>query len=354
MKFSGLPGRSENLACAAALGYALMLAGGAQAEDAAADFYRGKTVNIIIGTSPGGGYDLYGRLVARHIGKHIPGNPTVVASNMSGAGSLVLTQHIASAAAKDGTIIGAVYPSVVTEPLYGDRTKLRYDATTLQYIGSANSEVYVCAVRADLNIRDFEDFRTRGLILGGSAAGGSTREFPALLMNVLGAKFKMVNGYPGSTEISLAVEKNEVQGLCGAGWSSIIVGRPQWIRDKFVTITAQGAPEPSEELDRMGVPNIAKQARTEEERKVIELAVAPLAFGRPFVVAPEVPASRVAALRKAFVDALNDPATREDAGKMKQDIRVMEGSVLQETVKRMHTTPPDIIAKAKAAVHVRQ
>lgn len=313
------------------------------------DFYRGKTVNVIIGTSAGGGYDLYGRLVARNIGRHIPGQPTVIASNMSGAASIVLTQHIANAALKDGTVIGAVYPSIVTEPLYGDRSKLRYDPTKLNFIGSANSEIYVCAVRSDLNIKDFEDFRTRGLILGASAAGGSTREFPALLMNLFGARFKMVNGYPGSTEISMAVEKNEVQGICGAGWSSITVGRPQWIRDHMVTIPVYGTPGRSAELDKMGVPNILSLAKTDEQRKVLELVITPLAFGRPFIVAPEVPAERVAALRKAFMDALSDPVTLEEAARMKQDVQPMEGGAVQAAVARMHASSPEIIAEAKAA-----
>jgi tripartite-type tricarboxylate transporter receptor subunit TctC len=325
------------------------IATGAIAQSDVADFYRGKTVNVIIGTSPGGGYDLYGRLVARNIGRHIPGQPTVIASNMSGAASIVLTQHIANAALKDGTVIGAVYPSIVTEPLYGDRSKLRYDPTKLNFIGSANSEIYVCAVRSDLNIKDFEDFRTRGLILGASAAGGSTREFPALLMNVFDARFKMVNGYPGSTEISMAIEKNEVQGICGAGWSSIIVGRPQWIRDHMVTIPVYGTPARSADLDKMGVPNILSLAKTQEQRQVLELIITPLAFGRPFIVAPEVPVARVAALRKAFMDALSDPATLEEAARMKQDVQPMEGSDVQAAVARMHASSPEIIARAKAA-----
>ncbi|MDF2119637.1 hypothetical protein PY365_29165 [Roseiarcaceae bacterium H3SJ34-1] len=329
----------------------LALAGAypAFAQNDVADFYRGKTVNVIIGTSPGGGYDLYGRLVARNIGRHIPGQPTVIASNMSGAASIVLTQHIANAALKDGTVIGAVYPSIVTEPLYGDRSKLRYDPTKLNFIGSANSEIYVCAVNSNLNIRDFEDFRTRGIILGASAAGGSTREFPALLMNIFDARFKMVNGYPGSTEISMAVEKNEVQGICGAGWSSIIVGRPQWIRDRMVTIPVYGTPGKSDDLDKMGVPNILSLAKTEEQRQVLELIITPLAFGRPFIVAPEVPAVRVAALRKAFMEALSDPVTLEEATKMKQDVQPMEGAAVQAAVARMHANSPDIIARAKAA-----
>ncbi|MDB5533961.1 MAG: efflux transporter protein [Hyphomicrobiales bacterium] len=322
---------------------------GALAQTDVADFYRGKTVNVIVGTSPGGGYDLYGRLVARNIGRHIPGNPTVIASNMSGAASIVLTQHIANAALKDGTVIGAVYPSIVTEPLYGDRSKLRYDPTKLNFIGSANSEIYVCAVRSDLNIKDFEDFRTRGLILGASAAGGSTREFPALLVNVFDARFKMVNGYPGSTEISMAIEKNEVQGICGAGWSSIIVGRPQWIRDNMVTIPVYGTPGKSADLDKMGVPNILSLAKTQEQRQVLELIITPLAFGRPFIVAPEVPAARVAALRKAFMEALSDPVALEEAAKMKQDVQPMEGGDVQAAVGRMHASSPEIIAKAKAA-----
>lgn len=334
------------LACAGLM----LLTSPASAQDAIAAFYRGKTIQMVIGSSAGGGYDLYGRLVARYIGKYIPGAPTVVVSNMAGAASIVATQHIALAGPKDGTTIGAIYPGAITEPLLGDKGKTKYDARKLGYVGSANNELYVCIVRGDAGVASFEDFLTRGILIGASAAGGSTRDFPALLMSTFGANFKIVAGYPGSTEILLAIEKGEVQGTCGVGWSTISVQRGQWVRDGFIKIVAQEGMKSDPALERLGAPMALSFAKTPEQRQMMELLYAPLTFGRPFIVSPDTPPERLEALRKAFMDAMNDADLKAEAARLKLDVDPMSGADVTRTVLRVFDTPADVIEQGRKAI----
>ena len=333
MKFHGLSVRSENLACAAALSCGLMLTGVVQAQDAAADFYRGKTVNIIIGTSPGGGYVSYGRLVARHIGKHIPGNPTVVASNMSGAGSLVLTQHIANAAAKDGTIIGAVYPSVVTEPLYGDRTKLRYDATTLQYIGSANSEVYVAQSPGQSQHQGFRGFpyawtdprRQRGGQIDPRVSGASDERPRCEVQDG-----QRLSGRRGNFP---RVEKNDVQGplrrwLLHHSW-----WRPQLLRDVIVP-------------RNLILSNQTTGARHGKSSRVVLLILRPhraMAQPSPKARARLARRSTSSACRKQFAEEV----ARTAHFKLEQ-ARPSPGSRI------WNTTTPSSLAQARVRPHISQ
>lgn len=320
------------------------------AQDAVADFYRGKTIQMFVGSSAGGGYDLYGRLAARYMGRYIPGQPTIVVSNMSGAGSIVATQHIAVAGAKDGTVMGAIFPGAIMEPLLGDRGKVKYDAQRLSYIGSANNELYVCIVRGDAGVNTFEDFLTRGILIGASAGGGSTRDFPMLLVTAFGANFKIVTGYPGSTEILLAIEKGEVQGTCGVGWSTISVQRSQWLQSGFIKIVAQEGTKSSPELDKAQVPMAISYAKTPRQKQILELHYAPLAFGRPFVAAPDIPPERLRALRTAFMRAMEDPELRAEASKLKLEIDPLDGDDVAKRVASIFASPPEAVEEARAAI----
>ena len=327
------------------------MAGVARAEPPVADFYRGKTIQVLIGSSAGGGYDLYGRLVARYIGRYIPGHPTVVASNMSGAASIVATQHIAVAAPKDGTVIGAIFPGAIMEPLLGDKSKVKYDARKLSYVGSANSELYVCIVRADAGVKTFEDFLHGGIVIGSSAAGGSTRDFPMLLMSAFSANFKIVAGYPGSTEILLALEKGEVQGTCGVGWSTISVQKAQWLKSGFIKVMAQEGTRSNAALDAQNVPlALSFVAKTPEQKQILQVHYAPLTFGRPFVAAPGIPEDRLQALRDAFMKALQDPELLAEAGKMKLEINPLSGSDVASMVSEIFELPDTAVERARAAI----
>ena len=321
----------------------------AHAQNAVADFYRGKQINLIVGSSAGGGYDTYARLISRHFSEHMPGNPEVVVQNMPGAGSGKAAGYIYSVAPKDGTAMAAVFPGVLLDPLIGN-VQAQYDPVKLGYVGNANADVYICFLRSDAPAKSFQDALTHEVILGASNAGGTTRDLPAMLDNLLGAKFRIVTGYAGSKEITLAIERNEVHGSCGIGWTGLPTMHPDWFAKKLMNVILQVDVKGHPDLNKMGVPLAAQFARTDEERQVIELIESQGQFGRPYIVPPEVPAERVAALRKAFVDTFNDPALRAEAKKMELDIDYMSGDDLQALVSKLYALPPNVVARAKAAL----
>jgi tripartite-type tricarboxylate transporter receptor subunit TctC len=334
---------------------ACLLSTAGLAQDSVAQFYSDKRITLTIGSTPGGGYDLYGRLIARVIGKYIPGNPSVVPTNRAGAGSIVLAQYIYATGPKDGTAIGAIFPGAITEPLLGDQTSIKYDSTKFNYLGSANSDAYVCIVRADAPVKSFSDAFSKEVVLGASGGGGSTVDFPTMLNNVLGTKFRIVRGYPGSNEISMAVENGEVQGTCGVGWSTITTGKPHWLKDGFIRVIAQENLTAHPDIAKMGVPLTISFAKTPEQRQIMDLIYAQPTFGRPYVVAPEVPQERVDALRKAFAAAMRDPELLADASKMHLDVvDPMSGTDLQAMVARLFATPPGIVEKTKQALVAKE
>ena len=325
-------------------------AGTAAAQDAVAQFYRGKTITIIAASSPGGGYDLYARTIARHIGKHIPGNPSVVVSNMPGAASNVAAAHIYNVAAKDGTVIGGLFMGAVVEPLFTGRTRATHDMSKFNYIGNANKDVYVCVVRADAPVKTFADALEKELVVGGSAQGASTRDFPELLKNLLGAKFKIVAGYPGTRQINLAMERGEVQGGCGQSWSSTSATYPAWFKEGTIKVLAQEDSTGYPELNRQGVPLTRQFAKTDEQKQILDLVYSQTEFGRPYVVAPDVPKERVEALRKAFMAAMTDPELKAEAERIKLDVDAIGGVELQSAIAKMYATPNHILEKARHAM----
>jgi tripartite-type tricarboxylate transporter receptor subunit TctC len=328
---------------------AMAAAGPAAAQDVAA-FYRGKTVTIIAASAPGGGYDLYARTIARHLGKHIPGNPNVVVSNMPGAASNVAAAHIYNVAPKDGTVIGGLFMGAVVEPLFSGRTRPTHDMSKFQYIGNANKDVYVCLVRADAPVQSFAEAFEKELIVGGSAEGASTRDFPELLKNLLGAKFKIVAGYPGTRQINLAMERGEVQGGCGQSWSSAFATYPSWFKEGKVKVLAQEDSKGYPDLNRQGVPRTRDFAKTDEQRQILDLIYSQTEFGRPYVVAPEVPKERVDALRRAFLATMRDPELKAEAERIQLDVDAIGGEELQAGIAKMYATPPAILEKARRAL----
>jgi tripartite-type tricarboxylate transporter receptor subunit TctC len=321
----------------------------ASAQDAVETFYKGKQVSIIVGSSPGGGYDTYARLLARHFGNAIPGNPQIVVQNMSGAGSNRAAGFIYSVAPKDGTAIGAIFPGAVLQPLLSTTT-VPHDPSQLVYLGSANSDVYVCFVRADAPVKAFKDMLTTELIIGASNPGATTYDLPLLLNNVLGTKFKIVTGYPGSREITLALDRSEVQGACGLGWTGIETMHPDWFTQDKVRVLVQLSTKGHADLNKRGVPRAADLARNDDDRRVIELVFSQGIFGRPYVLPPVTPADRVAALRKAFVAALDDGALRGEADKMHLDIEPIAGEDLQILVAGLYATPAHLVERARQAL----
>jgi tripartite-type tricarboxylate transporter receptor subunit TctC len=245
--------------------------------------------------------------------------------------------------------MAAVFPGVLLDPLIGD-VQVQYDPNKLGYVGNANADVYICFLRSDAPAKTIQDTFSHEVILGASNAGGTTRDLPAMLNNLLGTKFRVVTGYAGSKEITLAIERNEVHGACGIGWTGLPTMHPDWFANKLMNVIVQLDIKGHPELNKLGVPLAAQFAKTDEDRQVIELIESQGVFGRPYIAPPGVPAERLDALRKAFVDTFNDPALKAEAAKMELDLDYMSGGDLQALVSKLYALPPSTIARAKQAL----
>ncbi|MDB5596487.1 MAG: efflux transporter protein [Hyphomicrobiales bacterium] len=316
----------------------------------AADPFEGKTINIIVGYSSGGGYDVYSRVIARHISQHIPGKPNVVVQNMPGAGSAKAAAYIFSAAPKDGTAIGSVSPGVIIGPLLDPKSDQRYEPTKLVYIGTADSGTRVCATLKRSKISTFEDAQKHKTIIGGVAPGSSTTDYAWLHKRTSGANFEVVSGYPGSAEITLAMERGEVDGICGMDWSSLKSQHPEWLRDDRMNVIVQAGLKPNPELTRLGVPEIWQFTEGENNRKAVELIVAQQVFGRPFILPPGTPELQVGILRKAFDLTMRDPQFLADAAKLGLAVEPADGETVQAAVAKIYASSPEVVAKARAAI----
>jgi tripartite-type tricarboxylate transporter receptor subunit TctC len=314
-------------------------------------FYKGKSIDLIISTPPGGGYDIYARVIARHIDRYIPGNPTIIPKNMPGAGSNKATSFIYAVAPKDGTVIGATVSGVIVEPLIGDKNRAQHDPSKLIYLGSANDEVFLCVARSDAPVKKFADALNQELVLGADAPGGSPRDFPTVLNNVLGTKFNLVSGYPGTKDITLAIERKEIQGLCGYSWSSLISNNPEWSKPGGgMTILVQEATKGHPEMNKLGIPLAVDFAKTDEDRQILELIYSQLTFGRPYILPPGVPDERVKALRSAFDRVLKDKDLLADAARSRIEIVPVSGETVQDLVTKIYQTPPKIVERAREAL----
>ena len=316
----------------------------------AADFYAGKTIEILIGGDVGGGYDIYARTLARHLPRHIPGSPTIVPKNLPGAGSGRAAAQIASVAPKDGTIIGAVFPGVIVAPLLEARTQSLFDPTKFTYLASADSGTRVCVTFHTSKIKTFEDSQKQKTILGASAAGGSTRDYGAFLKKLTGMQVEIVSGYKGTADIMLAMERGEVDGLCGLDWSSAKSQKPDWLRDKKLNILVQMGVEADAELTKLGVPQVWKFVKDEETRQVVELIVSQQIFGRPYIAPPDTAPEQVKTLRAAFMATMQDKQFLEEAEKARIDIAPSTGEKVQDVVRKLYAAPKNVVEKAKDAI----
>jgi tripartite-type tricarboxylate transporter receptor subunit TctC len=317
----------------------------AEASDAVADFYEGKVLEMYIGFSVGGGYDTYGRVVARHIGKHIPGNPTVVPVNMEGAGSLKLANWLYNAAPKDGLAMGIISRGVPFEPLIGNRDAARFDAAEFTWIGSTTDEVSVCAAYTRTGIDSFDDLFTQELIVGGTGSGADADVFPKIIGGVLGAQFRLVSGYPGGNDIEFAMERGEVDGRCGWSWSSIVATKQHLLDEGTINVFLQLALRKHPDLP--DVPLVMDLARTEEERQILQLIFVRCVLGRPFLAPPGLPPERAAALRAAFDATMTDPEFLREAMQMRLEITPISGNEVQELVAEVFQTSPDIVNRTR-------
>ena len=311
-----------------------------------ADFYKGKNIDLMIGYSVGGGYDVYARLIARHMGKHIPGNPQVTPKNMEGAGSLRLANWIYNVGPKDGTMFGTIGRGTGFDPLFGHKTA-QFEGQKFNWIGSANDEVSVCVVwNGRTKVAKFDDLLTNQLNVGGTGAAADTDQFPRIINGVLGTRMKIVTGYPGGNDVNLALERGEVDGRCGWSWSSVKSTRASWLTDKKMTVLMQLSL--AKHPDLPDVPLITELAKSDEQRAILKLIFARQALGRPYLAPPGVPADRVAMLRKAFMDTMKDKDFLADADKAQLEITPIDGEGIQKLVGEIYQTPAAIAQKAAA------
>jgi tripartite-type tricarboxylate transporter receptor subunit TctC len=309
----------------------------------AEDFFSGKSIEIWIGAATGGGYDINARLVARHMPNHIAGQPAMVPKNMPGGGSLRATNLVYAVAPKDGTVIGAPSRAVITMPLLGVEAA-KFDANKLIWIGSVVTEDSSCIAWHGSGVRTWDDLMAKKLIVGTSGPGTSTHTYALLLTKLFDARMELVSGYPGGKEVQLALERHEVDGACGS-YSSLKTQKPEWVRDKLVNFLVLIGQSRNPEIP--DVPAITEIPQSDEVRSILKVVLVPQTAGRPLMLPPDVPADRVALLRRAFDATVKDPKFREDATRIGLDVQPVTGEEVQRLVAEVSALPPDIVNKAR-------
>jgi tripartite-type tricarboxylate transporter receptor subunit TctC len=315
------------------------------AAQAPTDFYRGKTVSLYIGFSAGGGYDLYGRVIARHMGRHLPGNPQVVPRNMEGAGSMRAANFMTQAAPRDGTAFATIGRGTPLSALFG-QSGAQYDPRKWTWLGSANDEVSLCVAWHTSGIARFEDLRMREKAFGATGPSEEGVQIVKAMNALLGTKLRIVPGYPGSNEINLAVERGEVDGRCAISWSSIKATHQAWLDQKRLNLLAQVSF--SRHSDLPGVPLLSDFAQTDEAKQILKFLAARQVMGRPFFAPPEIPADRAAALRMAFMDTLQDPEFLAEAERAKLEITPVTAERIEGLLQDLYAMPAGVVQRATA------
>ncbi len=315
------------------------------------DYYKGKTVNLYVGNGAGSGFDAYGRLLARHMGRHIPGNPSFVVQNMPGAGGARVNEFIARVGPKDGTAIAITMPGSLLQPLTMDASKFRYDPKQLAFIGNADSGTRICVVRTKTGIKSFEDVLKRKVTMGSTAPGGAMFDYAKLKAVLLGAQFNIVTGYKGANDVLLGVDREELDGLCGLDISTLKATRPTWLGSpdfKFLVQVAPNNGRTNAELDKLGVPSLWKFV-PKDKLPVFELVTSQQYFQRPFIAHPETAPAALKILRAAFLASLKDKETLAEADKMRLAIDPTSGEAASENLKKMYAAPKALIEQMAAA-----
>jgi tripartite-type tricarboxylate transporter receptor subunit TctC len=316
--------------------------------DGVANFYRNKTVTIVVGYSAGGGYDIFARALARHMADHIPGRPTVLVQDMPGAGSIVAANYLYNVAPKDGTVFGTFARGVPMEPLIGT-AKTMYQASKFTWLGSASYESSVCAFSHKAGIKTWSDVLTNEVTVAGEGSGSDPDTYATMMGNLFGAKLRLVTGYPGGDEMTMAIDRGEVDGRCGWSWTSIEATRPDWVSgpnklDVVLQMTLDRNPELPD------VPTVVEIAKTTDQQEIVKLIVSRQLLARPFAAPPGLPPERKEALIKAFAETMADPAYIADAHKLKLEVSPVSAQRATQVVDDLYKTPPEVLARARAVI----
>ncbi len=319
------------------------------AQESVADFYRGRAIDIYAGYSAGGVYDIFSRMLARFMGKHIPGNPALVPHNMVGAGGLRLANWLYQLAPKDGTAFGTFGRGTAFNPLVR-QPGAQFDATKFGWIGSTNDEVSVCVSWNASGVTRLEQLYERELVVGGTGGGADDEVFPKIMNGVLGTKLKIISGYPGGNDVKLAIQRGEVGGRCGWSWSSVKSTEAQWLKEKAITPLLQLSFRKHPDLP--DVPLIMDLAKTDEDRQIFKVIFARQVMGWPFATPPGIPVERLGALRKAFDDTVKDPDFLSEADRLGLEVTPVSGEKIQALVEELYrTTSPDVSSKIAAMLN---
>ena len=342
---------SAALRFAVAAGVVALWSSQAFADDAAVErFYKGRTVQLYIGYSAGGGYDIYARVLARHMAKHIPGNPTIVPQNMPGAGSLRLANYLYNVAPKDGTAFATFARGMATEPLLGGQGT-QFDARKFNWIGSVTDEVSVCAFWHTSGIKTWQDMETKEYTVGGTGSASDTDVFPNAMKRIFDLKLKLVTGFPGGSDVVLALERGEVAGRCGWSWSSLVSRSKRLYDDKQINIPVQLALHKHEDLP--DVPVIVDLTKDPQKLAALKLIFARQTMARPYVAPPGIPAERAGALRKAFDETMKDPEFVAEAQKTDLEVHPVSGAEIDKLLAELYATPQDVVKLAISAIGTR-
>jgi tripartite-type tricarboxylate transporter receptor subunit TctC len=348
-----MPRRSAVRLATIALGLVAILASGPGSRGAAAEsveeFYRGKQIKLLLSAAPGGGADFYARILVNHLGKHIPGHPSFVIISQPGAGGLVAAAALQSTAPKDGSMIGFLQRNNLLEPVLAERD-INFDPRRVAWVGSLNRDTYVIVAWHTSGIRTIADVMARELVLGNTGGGNENITFPLLLNQIAGTKFKLTRGYKGSDEVALAIERGEVQGRA-MGWSSFKAEHSPWIKEKKINVLVQIAMQ--KHADLKDIPLALDFVKSDEDRRLYELILAPLDAGRPFAVPLETPPDRIAAIRAAFEAVTKDTAFVSEVEGRGGSVELTRGEEMQALVTKLYQAPKELIARARALVQAK-
>jgi tripartite-type tricarboxylate transporter receptor subunit TctC len=318
--------------------------------DEITDFYKGRTIELAVAAGPGGGFNAYARLVAKHIKNHIPGNPTIVVKNMPGGGGRLATAWIDRVAPKNGAAFLGTQPGALVEPLLGDPKRVKYQPLKFGYVGSASGFTNICLTRKESPVKSFADLQKTQAVFGGDQLGSTTHDHALMMKNLVGAKIKLVKGYSGTKNLVLALERKEIDGFCGYAWASIMSQAPHLVTENKINILVQFGFDPVPDLTKRGVPQIWGFVKDEETRKALELHAAVQVFGRPYITPPGIPQARLAALQKAFMATMNDAAYQADVKKTRLDHDPASGERLKKLITDLFEAPAAVQKKARWAI----
>ena len=344
------PRRWRHLAIGTGLIGIALAAAAAQAParaQSAEEFYKSHPLTIVIGFPPASAYDLYGRTVGRHIGRHLPGNPAVVPVNKPGASSLTAANYLYSIAPKDGSTIGILSRSVPLDPLLSNPGS-KLEPRKLAWLGSVGNEVSVCVAWHDAAVKRFDDLMSRDFVAAAAGISTDTGVFALVLKNLFGARMRIVSGYPGGAEISKAIETGEVDGRCGWSWSGVKASKPDWLAQMKINILVQLGLQKAPDLP--AVPLITDLAKTPEQHQILKVVFGPQEFAWPFAAPPDLPADRKELLRSAFAATLADPEFLDDARRMGLEVSPVSGHAVETLIDELYATPEDVLAKTRRVI----